>query len=79
VQFTQAIAPEDVGDGWGTSTPAAEGMDGDALSRAMVNVEAGQYPHVDGVVVVRNDRTIALSLQEHHLGDRDATVAGPVR
>lgn len=30
------IAPEDVGDGWVTSTPEAEGMDGDALSHAFL-------------------------------------------
>lgn len=53
------IAPEDVGDGWVTSTPAAEGMDGDALSRAFLDVQFGQYPHVDGMVVVRNDRIVA--------------------
>jgi CubicO group peptidase (beta-lactamase class C family) len=53
------IAPEDVGDGWCTSTPAAEGMDGELLSVFLQYIADGGAPDVDGVVVARNARLVA--------------------
>jgi CubicO group peptidase (beta-lactamase class C family) len=54
-----SIAPEQLADGWTTSTPAAENMDGAKLLDALTSVQKNAYPKVDSIVVVRNGRLIA--------------------
>jgi CubicO group peptidase (beta-lactamase class C family) len=53
------ITPENIGDGWRVSTPAAEGMDGSVLLAGLQAIRDGDYPRVDSMVVVRNDAVIA--------------------
>jgi CubicO group peptidase (beta-lactamase class C family) len=53
------IAPEEVGDGWAASTPAAEGMDGERLSRFLQSIIDSGNRTLDGVVVARNGRLVA--------------------
>jgi CubicO group peptidase (beta-lactamase class C family) len=52
-------APETLEDGWATSTPLAEGMDTQLLLGGLEAIRGGEYPGVDGLVVIRNDRVIA--------------------
>jgi CubicO group peptidase (beta-lactamase class C family) len=54
-----SLTPENTGDGWITSTPAAEGLDPASLGSLMNSIRDGHFPGVDGVVVVRNQRLIA--------------------
>jgi CubicO group peptidase (beta-lactamase class C family) len=56
---TMTTTPEATADGWLTSTPEAQGMDGPALLAALTSVQDGAYPKVDSVVIIRNDRLIA--------------------
>ena len=56
---TLSLAPENTGDGWITSTPAAEGLDAASLGSLMNSIRDGHFPGVDGVVVARNQRLVA--------------------
>jgi CubicO group peptidase (beta-lactamase class C family) len=56
---TVTLAPENTGDGWATSTPAAEGMDAQHLSSLFDSLRNGVFPGVDSMVVVRNQRLVA--------------------
>jgi CubicO group peptidase (beta-lactamase class C family) len=54
-----SLAPENTGDGWSTSTPAAEGLDAQTLGGLMESIRDGRFPGVDSIVVVRNQRLVA--------------------
>lgn len=54
-----SMAPENTGDGWTTSTPAAEGIDAQALGAVLDAIRDGQYPGVDSMVVARHQRLVA--------------------
>lgn len=54
-----SISPENTGDGWKTSTPAAEGLDGTLLMSALDRLRDGDYPGVDSLVAVRHGRLVA--------------------
>jgi CubicO group peptidase (beta-lactamase class C family) len=56
---TISLQPENTGDGWTTSTPAAEGLDADALDAVLNAIRAGEYPGVDSMIVSRNQRLVA--------------------
>jgi CubicO group peptidase (beta-lactamase class C family) len=56
---TFTLAPEDTGDGWSVSTPAAEGIDPGLLGGVFESIRGGTFPGVDSVVVVRNQRLVA--------------------
>lgn len=56
---SSTIAPEDTGDGWHPSTPAAEAVDGNAVSGIFDSLRGGQYPKVDSMVVVRHGALVA--------------------
>jgi len=56
---TVSVAPENTSDGWTPSSPAAEGMDPDALLAALASIRDGAYPAVDSAVVVRHGRLVA--------------------
>ena len=55
------VAPENTGDGWVVSTPAAEQMDTSRVLAAMQNIRDGGAPGVDSLLVVRNGRLVAES------------------
>ncbi len=55
------VTPENTGDGWVVSTPAAEQMDTNQLLVAMQNIRDGGAPGVDSLLVVRNGRLVAES------------------
>ncbi len=61
LQPVVSLAPESTGDGWTVSTPAAEGIDPQALGSALDLVRSGRYRGVDAIVVVRNQRLVAES------------------
>jgi CubicO group peptidase (beta-lactamase class C family) len=52
-------APENTGDGWTTSTPAAEGIDTATLQTALEAIRDGRYPRVDALVVIRHGKLVA--------------------
>lgn len=52
-------APRNTGDGWSTSTPAAEGMDETELQLALTSIRDGSYPGVDALLVARHGRLVA--------------------
>ena len=54
-----SIAPDSLGDGWTTSTPAAEGIDGDSVLRTLEVIRDGNYPGVDSMIVIRHGRLVA--------------------
>ena len=54
-----SLAPDSTGDGWATSTPAAEGMDAAILDSVFKSIGSGIFPGVDSMVVVRNQRLVA--------------------
>jgi len=54
-----SIAPENIGDGWTTSNPAAEGMDGTRVQAALESIRDGNYLGVDAMVIVRHGRLVA--------------------
>lgn len=54
-----SIAPEDIGDGWTPSTPAAEGMDSNGVRATLESIRDGDWPRVDSMVVVRHGRLVA--------------------
>ena len=45
-------------DGWPVSTPAAEGVDADALSRLDAELTAGKHGYVDGLLIIRHGKVI---------------------
>ena len=54
-----SIAPENIGDGWTASTPAAEGMDSNGVRATLESIRDGDWPRVDSMVVVRHGRLVA--------------------
>lgn len=54
-----SVAPENTGDGWVVSTPAAEQMNATLLLAAMQNIRDGGAPGVDALLVARNGRLVA--------------------
>ena len=54
-----SVTPENIGDGWTISSPAAEGVDANALLAAFEAIRDGSYPGVDSMVVVRHGRLVA--------------------
>ncbi len=56
---TISLTPENTGDGWTTSTPAAEGLDPVALEAVMNAIRSGQFPGVDSMIVARDQRLVA--------------------
>src|SRR5687767_7415867 len=54
-----SIAPENLGDGWTPSTPAAEGMDANGVRATLESIRDGDWPRVDSMVVVRHGRLVA--------------------
>lgn len=54
-----SLAPENTGDGWIPSTPAAEGLDTAQLSSIFEAIRDGRYTGIDSMVVVRNQRIVA--------------------
>lgn len=54
-----SLSPEDLGDGWTPSTPAAEGLDQNRVSAAFEAIRGGTYPGVDSLVVIRRGRLVA--------------------
>ena len=56
---TVSIAPENTGDGWSTSTPAAEGLDSNAVLATLQAIRDGVYTGVDSMVVMRHGRLVA--------------------
>jgi CubicO group peptidase (beta-lactamase class C family) len=53
------IAPPDTGDGWNTSTPAAEGLDVAAVQGALDAIRNGGSPGVDSLLIARHGRLVA--------------------
>lgn len=53
------LTPPNTGDGWSTSTPAAEGLDEAQLTRVFDSIRNGVFPGVDSMVVIRNQRIVA--------------------
>ncbi|HET7810097.1 MAG TPA: serine hydrolase [Steroidobacteraceae bacterium] len=56
---TISVAPPGKGDGWMTSTPAAEGIDETRLQQALETLRGGRYPKVDSMIVARHGRLVA--------------------
>jgi len=54
-----SVAPENTGDGWSPSTPAAEGLDTNGVQGALEAIRDGGYLGVDSMVVVRHGRLVA--------------------
>ena len=54
-----SVTPENIGDGWTISSPAAEGVDANTLLSAFEAIRDGSYPGVDSMVVVRHGRLVA--------------------
>src|SRR6187549_1791900 len=54
-----SLMPDNLGDGWQTSTPAAQGIDTASLQRWFDYLLANGSGGVDGVVIVRNDQLVA--------------------
>lgn len=54
-----STAPASTGDGWMTSTPAAEGMDEAMLKQTLDDIHAGRFPGVDSLLVARHGRLVA--------------------
>jgi CubicO group peptidase (beta-lactamase class C family) len=51
--------PQDTGDGWTVSTPAAEGMVAEEIAAALAAIRDGDYPGVDSLVVIRHGKLVA--------------------
>lgn len=64
--------------GWDMSTPAAEGVDGDALARLDQEFAAGQHGQVTGMLVVRHGRIVFERRYDHDF-DRMFEGRDPVR
>ncbi len=59
VPAAATTTPEETGDGWHTSTPAAHAIDGDNISVILDALRNGQYPKVDSMVVIRHGALVA--------------------
>jgi CubicO group peptidase (beta-lactamase class C family) len=53
------LSPDATADGWRTSTPAAEGLDAEALTTVLDDLRRGNFPGVDSLLVARNQRLVA--------------------
>ncbi|HUQ09351.1 MAG TPA: serine hydrolase [Steroidobacteraceae bacterium] len=56
---TFTVAPENTGDGWTVSTPAAEGLNTQALDSLYQSIRDGHFPGVDSMIVVRHQHLVA--------------------
>jgi CubicO group peptidase (beta-lactamase class C family) len=54
-----SLSPDYLGDGWQTSTPDAQGIDGALLSIRLNRLLQDGSGGIDGVVIVRNDQLVA--------------------
>jgi CubicO group peptidase (beta-lactamase class C family) len=54
-----SVAPDNIGDGWTPSTPAAEGMDSNGVRATLESIRDGDWPGVDSMLVVRHGRLAA--------------------
>jgi CubicO group peptidase (beta-lactamase class C family) len=54
-----SLAPEDIGDGWRVSTPAAEGMRSQDLQATLELIRGGNWSGVDSMLVVRHGKLVA--------------------
>jgi CubicO group peptidase (beta-lactamase class C family) len=54
-----SLAPDNLGDGWQTSTPDAQGIDGATLQRRLDTLRSSGSGGMDDIVIVRNDRLVA--------------------
>lgn len=54
-----SLSPESTGDGWVTSIPAAENMDATQLGATLNAIRDGEFPGVDSILVIRNQRLLA--------------------
>jgi CubicO group peptidase (beta-lactamase class C family) len=54
-----SIAPEDVGDGWSVSTPAAEGLRDQDLQSTLELIRGKNWTGVDSMLVVRHGKLVA--------------------
>src|SRR5262245_46906366 len=54
-----SLSPANTGDGWTTSTPAAEGLSADKIQSVFDSIRNGVFPGVDSMVVVRNQKLVA--------------------
>jgi CubicO group peptidase (beta-lactamase class C family) len=59
VASTFTLAPQNAGDGWMVSTPAAEGINPQTLDSLYQSIRDGHFPGVDSMIVVRNQRLVA--------------------
>ncbi|HTU65694.1 MAG TPA: serine hydrolase [Steroidobacteraceae bacterium] len=58
-QPTVSLAPENTGDGWTASTPAAERMDDAQVRAVLEQVRDGNLQGIDSLVVARNGKLVA--------------------
>jgi CubicO group peptidase (beta-lactamase class C family) len=54
-----SLTPASTGDGWTTSTPAAEGLNTDQITATLNAIRDGQFPGVDSIVIARHQRLVA--------------------
>jgi CubicO group peptidase (beta-lactamase class C family) len=54
-----STTPENTGDGWTISSPAAEGIDTNAVNAVLEDIRDGDYPGVDSMVVIRHGKLVA--------------------
>lgn len=59
LQAVITVAPENTGDGWQVSSPAAEQLDGGQVLKALQDIRDGGSPGIDSLVVIRNGRLVA--------------------
>jgi CubicO group peptidase (beta-lactamase class C family) len=53
------LAPENTGDGWTVSTPAAEDLNTQQIGATLDAIKNGEFPGVDSIVVIRNQKLVA--------------------
>ncbi|MEO8064188.1 MAG: serine hydrolase [Pseudomonadota bacterium] len=58
---TISVAPDNIGDGWPVSSPAAEDIDANTLLAAMEAIRDGRFPGVDSMLVTRHGKLVAES------------------
>jgi CubicO group peptidase (beta-lactamase class C family) len=56
---TVSVSPENTGDGWPVSAPAAEGIDANGLLTTLENIRDGRFPGVDSMLIVRHGKLVA--------------------
>lgn len=66
--------PGDIGDGWETSSLSAEGFDVDMITNMMDSVINEDYPNIDSVTIVRNNRLVLHYFVTRELTDFDGWI-----